>query len=68
MRALSAELLAEDANRDALRKGGGRAPRGDSTSHGAGRGARAEARLGTDTVRRVLDSGITGLTPSNWTT
>ena len=64
MRALSAELLAEDANRDALRKVNERhAATRKSMVQGEAL-ARAEARLGADTVRRVLDSGITGLTPS----
>ena len=64
VRALSAELLAEDANRDALRKVNERhAATRKSMVQGEAL-ARAEARLGTDTVRRVLDSGITGLTPS----
>ena len=64
VRSLSAEILAEDTNRDALRKVNERhAATRKSMVQGEAL-ARAEARLGTDTVRRVLDSGITGLTPS----
>ena len=62
VRALSAELLPKHS--DALARVNARHA---ATRQAMVQGealARAEARLGTDTVRRVLDSGITGLTPS----
>ena len=64
MRSLSAELLDQKAHRDALARVNARHA---ETRRSMVRGealARAEARLGADTVRRVLDSGITGLTPT----
>ena len=64
VRSLSDELMKEDSNRDALRKVNERhAATRKSMVQGEAL-ARAEARLGADTVRRVLDSGITGITPT----
>ena len=64
VRSLSDELMKEDSNRDALARVNARHAETRRSMVQGEALARAEARLGTDTVRRVLDSGITGLTPS----
>ena len=64
VRALSDELMKEDSNRDALARVNARHAETRRSMVQGEALARAEARLGADTVRRVLDSGITGLTPS----
>ena len=64
VRALSADVLKEDSNRDALARVNARHA---ATRRAMVRGEalkRAEARLGAATVRHILESGITGLTPS----
>ncbi|CAH0375578.1 unnamed protein product, partial [Pelagomonas calceolata] len=68
VRALSAELLAEDANRDALRKVNERhAVTRKSMVQGEAL-ARAEARLGADTVRRPSTQASRASLRQNWTT